>query len=384
MKAINVKNIFGLEAYSLMELINDQELECFIVGGAVRNYFLGKLVSDIDLTTNGSPHEIIEILKKEDLEFDKRALKYGTLFVRFMKKRFQITSFRKDIETFGRAANTKFSRDIIDDAKRRDFTFNAIYCSKEGNLVDPLNNFQDLKKKKLGFIGKAEKRIKEDYLRILRFFRFIAELDLNYESVEKNYLEVISLYKDNLDIISKERVSSELKRIFLSVDPTVSLEFLEKTKIYKKFLGSFNKKRVKRLIFFEKKYNLFPILERRLLSLSIKSSGYILSRKEQKYYGILKEYLGKMRNLKYLGFILGFEKALDCLIINAVRNDLKIIDEELNFLKEGSKKVFPLTFSYINEKFNNEVTAREKLDYLKNIWVQSDFKISKNNLIKYL
>ena len=91
-----------------------------------------------------------------------------------------------------------------------------------------------------------------------------------------------------------------------------------------------------------------------------------------------------MRNLKYLGFILGFEKALDCLIINAVRNDLKIIDEELNFLKEGSKKVFPLTFSYINEKFNNEVTAREKLDYLKNIWVQSDFKISKNNLIKYL
>ena len=384
MKAINVKNIFGLEAYSLMELINDQELECFIVGGAVRNYFLGKLVSDIDLTTNGSPHEIIEILKKEDLEFDKRALKYGTLFVRFMKKRFQITSFRKDIETFGRAANIKFSRDIIDDAKRRDFTFNAIYCSKEGNLVDPLNNFQDLKKKKLRFIGKAEKRIKEDYLRILRFFRFIAELDLNYESVEKNYLEVISLYKDNLDIISKERVSSELKRIFLSVDPTVSLEFLEKTKIYKKFLGSFNKKRVKRLIFFEKKYNLFPMLERRLLSLSIKSSGYILSRKEQKYYGILKEYLGKTRNLKYLGFILGFEKALDCLIINAVRNDLKIIDEELNFLKEGSKKVFPLTFSYINEKFNNEVTAREKLDYLKNIWVQSDFKISKNNLIKYL
>ena len=105
---------------------------------------------------------------------------------------------------------------------------------------------------------------------------------------------------------------------------------------------------------------------------------------KKKYYGILKEYLGKMRNLKYLGFILGFEKALDCLIINAVRNDLKIIDEELNSLKEGSKKVFPLTFSYINEKFNNEVTAREKLDYLKNIWVQSDFKILKDDLIKHL
>ena len=143
-------------------------------------------------------------------------------------------------------------------------------------------SYKDLKKKKLKFIGNAEKRIKEDYLRILRFFRFIAELDLNYENIEKNYLEAISLYKDNLDIISKERISSELKRILLSVDPTISLEFLAKTKIYKKFLGSFNKKRIKRLIFFERKYSLFPVLERRLLSLSIENSEYILSRKEKK------------------------------------------------------------------------------------------------------
>ena len=91
-----------------------------------------------------------------------------------------------------------------------------------------------------------------------------------------------------------------------------------------------------------------------------------------------------MNNLKYLGFILGFEKALDCLIINAVRNDLKITGDELRFLKEGSKQVFPLTFSYVNEKLNNDVTTKEKLEYLKNIWVQSDFKISKNKLIKYL
>ena len=381
---INVKKVFGLETLSLMRLINREKLECFIVGGALRNYFFDKVITDIDLATNGRPDEIREILKKEGLEFDNRASKYGTLFVKFMKKRFQITSFRKDIETFGRSAKVKFSRDITDDAKRRDFTFNAIYCSKEGNLVDPLDSFEDLKKKKLKFIGNAEKRIKEDHLRILRFFRFIAELDLNYENIETNYLEAISLYKDNLKLISKERISSELKRIFLSVDPTISLEFLEKTKIYKKFLGSFNKKRIKSLIFFEKKYNLFPVLERRLLSLSIKNSEYFLSRKEKKYYEILKEYIGKMNNLKYLGFILGFEKALDCLIINAVRNDLKITGDELRFLKEGSKQVFPLTFSYVNEKLNNDVTTKEKLEYLKNIWVQSDFKISKNKFIKYL
>ncbi len=384
MKPINFKKVFGLEAFGLLELINSQDLDCFIVGGALRNYFLGKVITDIDLATNGCPSEIIKILKKEGLEFDKRASKYGTLFVKFMKKRFQITSFRKDIETFGRSAKIKFSRDITDDAKRRDFTFNAIYCSKEGNLVDPLDGFEDLKNKKLRFIGNPDKRIKEDYLRILRFFRLIAELDLNYQNVEKNYLKVIGKYKDKLDMISKERISSELKRILLSVDPTMSLECLEEAKIYKEFLGSFNKKRIKSLIFFEKKYKLSPILERRVLSLNIKNPEYFLSKKEEKYCQVLKEYLGKMRKLKYLGFFLGFEKALDCLIINAVRNDLKITKQELNFLKEGSKKIFPLTFSYINKKLNNEVAAGEKLKYLKNIWVESDFKISEEKLIKYL
>ncbi len=384
MKPINVKKVFGLEAFGLLELINSHELDCFIVGGALRNYFFGKVFTDIDLATNGWPDEIIEILKKEGLEFDKRASKYGTLFVKFMKKRFQITSFRKDVETFGRSAKVKFSRDITDDAKRRDFTFNAIYCSKEGNLVDPLDSFEDLKKKKLKFIGNAEKRIKEDYLRILRFFRFVAELDLNYENIQTNYLEEISLHKDNLNIISKERISSELKPILLSVDPTISLECLEEAKIYQEFLGSFNKARIKSLIFFEKKYKLFPILERRILSLNIKNPEYFLSKKEEKYCEVLKDSLGKMKKLKYLGFILGFEKALDCLIINAVRNDLKITDQELNFLKEGSKKIFPLTFSYINKKFNNEVVAGERLEYLKNIWVESDFKISVKKLIKYL
>ncbi len=384
MTLINVKKVFGLETFYLMKLINRENLQCFIVGGALRNYFLDKVITDIDLATNGCPDEISKILKEEGIEFDERASKYGTLFIKFKLKKFQITSFRKDIETFGRSAKINFSRNITDDARRRDFTFNAIYCSKEGNIIDPLNNFQDVKKKRIRFIGDAGKRIKEDYLRILRFFRLIAELELHKDTIDKGYLEIIASQKENLNIISKERIFSEFKRILLSVNPTQSLELLEKTKIYENYLGYFNKKRISSLIFFEKKYKLAPILVRRCLSLELKNSKLILSKKEKGHYDLLKGSFVKIRNLKYLGFSIGFENALDCLIINAVRNEVKITSSEINLLKAGSKEIFPLKFSYINEKSKNKVEAGQRLQYLKKIWIDSDFKMTEQKLIRYL
>ena len=108
LKTLDVKNIFGSEAFYLMDLINKSDFECYIVGGALRNYFLGKSLLDIDLATSAEPSEIIKILKEEALDFDERASEYGTLFVKIKKKRFELTSFRKDIETFGRSAKVLF------------------------------------------------------------------------------------------------------------------------------------------------------------------------------------------------------------------------------------------------------------------------------------
>tara|TARA_B100001250_G_scaffold254563_1_gene219004 strand:- start:386 stop:1561 length:1176 start_codon:yes stop_codon:yes gene_type:complete len=384
LKTLDVKNIFGSEAFYLMDLINKSDFECYIVGGALRNYFLGKSLLDIDLATSAEPSEIIKILKEEALEFDERASKYGTLFVKIKKKRFELTSFRKDIETFGRSAKVLFSRDINYDAQRRDFTFNAIYCSKEGNIVDPLNSLQDLQKKRLRFIGDAEKRIKEDFLRILRFFRFIAELDLKPVNIDQRNLEVISTLKDNLDMISKERISGELKRIFLSKNPTISLEFLAKTKVYKKLLGYFYKKRIKKLIELETQLELAPALERRFLSLNIKETVFIMSKEEKKYFEALKASLKDVSNPKYLGFNIGYKRGLDCLVIKAVRNNRIISKKEQKLLEEGSKKIFPLTYSDIEKKLQDKFIANKKLEYLKNIWVKSDFRISSEKLKNYL
>ena len=179
MKKVNIGKIFGLELKELMRLLRSTGKECYIVGGAVRDLLLGyQKIIDIDLTTSLSIEQLTHIFKKNKIRFDDRALRYGCLTVSNQKTRnIQITSFRKDIRTFGRAADIELVENIEEDAKRRDFTINAFYCSYDGQIIDPLGNLEDLNKRRLDFIGDPEIRIKEDYLRILRFFRFVEEFN---------------------------------------------------------------------------------------------------------------------------------------------------------------------------------------------------------------
>ena len=126
MKKVNVEKVFGSELKELMRLLSSSGKECYIVGGAVRDLLLGyKNFKDIDLATSLSVEQLKQILEQNQIKFDDRALKYGCLAVSNQKRNFQITSFRKDIRTFGRAADIEFVENIEEDAKRRDFTFNA-------------------------------------------------------------------------------------------------------------------------------------------------------------------------------------------------------------------------------------------------------------------
>ena len=197
MKKVNIAKIFGSELKELMRLLRSSGKECYIVGGAVRDLLLGyEKFTDIDLTTSLSVEQLKQMFDQNQISFDDRALKYGCLSVSNQKRSFQITSFRKDIRTFGRAAEIELVENIEEDAKRRDFTINAFYCSYNGQIIDPLGNLEDLNKIKLDFIGDPEIRIKEDYLRILRFFRFIAVLDLKEKNLVSKNLPIIRKHID--------------------------------------------------------------------------------------------------------------------------------------------------------------------------------------------
>ena len=230
----NLKQItLTTPANKIFEAINNfsEKSEIRYVGGCVRKVIKKENVDDIDLATNLTPSEVCEALKNKQISYYETGIEHGTITAIIDEYKYEITSLRKDVSTDGRHAEVEFSLDWKEDASRRDFTINSIYADGDGNLFDPFNGKKDLEEGYINFIGNAEKRIQEDYLRILRYLRFY----LNYSN-HKHQPEIIKNIKKNIDgisNISSERLIDELKKItssngFLKIfKDKESLELLE-------------------------------------------------------------------------------------------------------------------------------------------------------------
>jgi len=207
-KKTNIEKIFN----SFSNFSETSEIR--YVGGIIRKIINKEKVDDIDLATNITPKKVCEILRKNKISFYESGIQHGTVTAKIEDNKFEITTLRKDVSTDGRHAEVEFSNDWFEDASRRDFTFNAIYSDLYGNLYDPYNGKKDLELGNVKFIGSPEKRIKEDYLRILRYLRFF----LNYSKV--NHSESLKkIIKQNINGISKissDRLLDELKKLVLS------------------------------------------------------------------------------------------------------------------------------------------------------------------------
>tara|TARA_B100000214_G_scaffold327249_1_gene265707 strand:- start:2959 stop:4257 length:1299 start_codon:yes stop_codon:yes gene_type:complete len=200
----------------IFEILNsDKKNDAMLVGGCVRNFLNSESIGDIDIATIFTPEEIIKKFSNTDFKIIKTGIDHGTITLSKEGKNFEITTLREDIATDGRHAAVSFTKDWKKDSERRDFTINAIYLDQNGKIFDPQNGAQNLKEKKIKFIGDPQERIKEDYLRILRFLRFSIQYrdfdteDQTFRIIQKNLNGIIKL--------SRERVFSELKKI-LSLD----------------------------------------------------------------------------------------------------------------------------------------------------------------------
>ena len=194
-----------------------QKNSIFVVGGAIRDALLNREITDIDFATSLEPKTITEILNKENIKFIDVGINHGTVTAIINERKFEITTFRNDIFTDGRHAQVSFSNSLEEDALRRDFTINAMYLDKSGNLIDPTDGKKDLENRVVRFIGNPDERIKEDYLRILRYFRFLALFgDI---SPDAEVMKTISANLDKLSVVSKERQWNELKSILSLTAP---------------------------------------------------------------------------------------------------------------------------------------------------------------------
>ncbi|TGQ54338.1 CCA tRNA nucleotidyltransferase [Mesorhizobium sp. M1C.F.Ca.ET.193.01.1.1] len=205
----------------LLAALKEGGEEARVAGGAVRNALIGQPVADIDIATTTVPEETIRRTQAAGFKTVPTGIEHGTITAIAGGKAYEVTTLRADIETDGRRAKVIFGRDWKADAERRDFTINALYAEADGTLVDLVGGVADIEARRLRFIGEPEARIREDYLRILRFFRFFAWYGDGRPDAEG--LKACARLKDGLSRLSAERVWSELKKLFSAPDPSRAL-----------------------------------------------------------------------------------------------------------------------------------------------------------------
>ncbi|RWO03780.1 MAG: CCA tRNA nucleotidyltransferase, partial [Mesorhizobium sp.] len=205
----------------LLAALADGGEEARVAGGAVRNALIGQSVADVDIATTTVPDETIRRAEAAGFKAVPTGIEHGTITIVAGGKPFEVTTLRADIETDGRRAKVSFGRDWKADAERRDFTINALYAEADGTIVDLVGGIADIEARRLRFIGDPEARIREDYLRILRFFRFFAWYGDGRPDAEG--LKACARLKEGLGQLSVERVWSELKKLLSAHDPSRAL-----------------------------------------------------------------------------------------------------------------------------------------------------------------
>tara|TARA_Y100000590_G_scaffold47493_1_gene50319 strand:- start:1976 stop:3262 length:1287 start_codon:yes stop_codon:yes gene_type:complete len=371
------------------------------VGGCVRKALNGEKIDDIDLATSLKPNDVKKKLLENDVKVIDTGVSHGTLTAICQKKKFEITTLRKDISTDGRHANVQFTSDWNEDASRRDFTINAIYADIEGRIFDPLNGISDLKHGKIKFIGSANKRIQEDYLRILRYFRFF----INYSKIEhdENVLRCIKQNINGLNKISNERIFSELNKI-LSSEKIFDFFYNKDSKeiifnIFPQFIYS---KRLDNLRALDQKilHNFDSILILAILIIDESKNyeyfcyKYKLSNNIKDRFRNISENYENLKNIKFFSkdnikkkiYLTNKTKVQDLLLFSMCLNKkIKNLQELLAYNSKCEVPKFPFSGDEL-KKYGyetGEVLGR-KLKSLEEKWVSNNFSIDKKEVEKFL
>ncbi|XP_044512761.1 CCA tRNA nucleotidyltransferase 1, mitochondrial isoform X2 [Gracilinanus agilis] len=219
------QSLFTEGLKNLTELFSKEKYELRIAGGAVRDLLNGTKPQDVDFATTATPAQMKEMFQAAGIRLiNNKGEKHGTITARLHEENFEITTLRIDVITDGRHAEVEFTTDWQKDAERRDLTINSMFLGFDGTLFDYFNGYEDLKNKKVRFVGDPKERIQEDYLRILRYFRFYGRIADRPGTHDSKTLEAIKENAKGLAGISGERIWVELKKILVGLPAAGSLE----------------------------------------------------------------------------------------------------------------------------------------------------------------
>ena len=401
---LSVKNLDDLKYFNTAKQIficfQNQNYKLKLVGGCVRKLITEEKIDDMDIAINIEPEKIKKVLVEQKIKFVETGITHGTITVLINDFKFEITSLRKDLSTDGRHAKVEFTSNWEQDAQRRDFTINAIYSDISGEVYDPLNGIEDLKNGIIKFIGDPNQRIKEDYLRILRYLRFYTQYNKN-KFHDEITIKAIKRNLDGLAKISKERILEELFKmmklnnfsklfedefcrfIILSILP--QLRNYNRIKILNKISYKIKKQIDKILLlsilivdetdncnFFLYKYQLSNEDKKRILFIKNSFKNYS------------KQYLYSKKNLLKLTYLSDKSSVIELLIFLIFVNPKKIsnIENLIDYIKEKTIPEFPINAKFLKEEFNF-LEGKQLGDALKKLekqWIDNGFKIDKGNV----
>ena len=388
-KKYEIKKIFNIFSNDL----NNCQIR--FIGGCVRKALSNENIDDIDLAVDLTPEEVKLILKNNNIKFFETGIEHGTITAKINNEKLEITSLRRDIKSYGRHADVEFTKKWYEDATRRDFSINCIYADLEGNLYDPFEGKKDLKNGKVKFIGNAENRIREDYLRVLRYIRFF--LDYSNQphdlDIQKKILKNIS----GINKISKERLLNELEKIFKSKNifkinddeflvKILNLVFPELKNIH--LLEKLNDQALEILQSKDFLFWLSILIIDETDNTDYFLYKYKLSNNDKKRIKFLYQNYPKLSDSNFFSEK-NFHKLVyyndKSLVIDLIdfkicvsKKDITKMIKLKNSIIETNKPIFPIKAKNLIEEYNLKEGKElgTKLKKIEDVWVQNNFKIT--------
>ena len=352
----------------------------FFVGGCVRNALLGEMVGDLDLATDALPEKVVRFVEAAGFKAIPTGIDHGTVTVLAGGLPHEITTFRRDVQTDGRHAVVAYSTDLAQDAARRDFTMNALYADPSGEVIDPLGGLPDLRARRLRFVGEPAQRIREDYLRILRFFRFSATYGDPALGMDAEGLAACAELADGIDGLSRERIGAEMRKLLSARDPAPALASMAASGVLRHVLSGADPRYVAPLVHLEA--GAPPRWQRRLVVLGGQDwdNALRLSRSEQGLMARLRDQVGNALSPAALGWRLGPDAGADAVLARAAVLESPLPDDWKADVARGAASRFPVTAADLMPALAGPALGA-KLAELESRWLASDLRLSRDDLL---
>ena len=354
--------------------------QALFVGGCVRNAVLGVAVADVDIATDAPPDRVVDLVGAAGLRALPTGIGHGTVTVISGGISHEVTTFRRDVKTDGRHAVVAFSGSLAEDAARRDFTMNALYARADGTVLDPLGGLGDLLARRVRFVGDAAARIREDRLRILRFFRFHACYGDPSGGLDADGLAACAANAAGLETLSRERVGAEMRKLLAAADPAPSVAAMAACGVLALILPGASALALPVLVHLEA--GIVPCWLRRLAVIGgvAAETALRLSRREARALAVLRDGIGAGSGAGELAYRLGGDAALSVLLLRAALAGTELPDGWQSALATGAVARFPVGAADLMPGLGGQLLG-QRLAELETRWIASGFTLSRAELL---